>query len=201
MTFFICADGDVVDKKLMTDVIERDDHEKFKEIITEKIQIEENEDVGKDILRYIAAREVDENKYFTITNMINLLRSHLFKDEFKYSLQPQNRYIVDAINNNSLKDVKKLLCSGTDVNTLDKNGWNYLHHTVIQNRYEISKYLISQGILINWVNNNGCTPLDYAKLIKRAFNDSDIYDLLLEHKAIGNSEFNCEESDLLNTSS
>ena len=62
---------------------------------------------------------------------------------------------------------------------IERKGLQSLHHEVYNNNIENVKYLLSQGVDVNLVNEFGCTPLHYAC----SLGFIDIVDLLLTHNA------------------
>lgn len=68
---------------------------------------------------------------------------------------------IQYIKENNILSLKEYLTT-FNINTLDKNNNNLLHHSIYYHRYEITYYLISAGINLNIMNNFELTPLSLA---------------------------------------
>ncbi len=140
-----------------------------------------------------AAQISIENKDLqSLKTIIDQIRSHLFPHLPNNDMSTSGSSLLEAVDKGKLAVVKRLIEAGEDVNTIDQKGWNCLHHAVIMNDVEIIEYLLTQGVLINLPSRDGCTPLDFAILLVKAFNNYQIYDLLKNHGAIANAAGKCE---------
>ena len=74
----------------------------------------------------------------------------------------EKKTLVDAINNNDINAVQKLLKKGENPNSQDASGLTALMLATINNNYEIVNKLIEKGADINYIS-NGHTALYYAK--------------------------------------
>src|SRR5438093_4036452 len=70
--------------------------------------------------------------------------------------------LLTAIRNGDYAQVRKLLESGADVNTADKDGTTELMHSVIESDVRMMKLLIDKGANINMKNSQDSTALMYA---------------------------------------
>lgn len=59
-------------------------------------------------------------------------------------------------------DIDKLIESGTNINTQDKEKRTPLIHTIIDNKLEMTKILIQKGADVNLQDYIGYTALHYA---------------------------------------
>jgi hypothetical protein len=88
--------------------------------------------------------------------------------------------IIDAAENGDLEEVKHLLVSGTEPNTMHKDwGFTALHSAAGKGRHDIADLLIANGANVNALDFTGAGPLHEAA--KRGH--LDIADLLLNHGA------------------
>ena len=71
--------------------------------------------------------------------------------------------IFDAINNDSLEQLKKAIEEGDDVNKANSNGFTPLYVAAYRGHLEVVQHLLAQGgIDVNRANGNGATPLFIA---------------------------------------
>lgn len=82
--------------------------------------------------------------------------------------------VIDIFNQN--KDL--------DINYRRYNGWTYLHTSVSEGEYEITKYLLENGIEVNVKNHVGLFPIYFAV----SYGFVDILKLLLEYHADVNAK-------------
>jgi hypothetical protein len=71
-----------------------------------------------------------------------------------------------AVRDGDLKEVRKLLDKGADVNARDKYGWTPLHEAASYGHLDIVKLLVERGADVNARDKDGRTPLDLAKRMK-----------------------------------
>jgi hypothetical protein len=77
---------------------------------------------------------------------------------YRTSSRYQSLLAFDFMFEEGYSVVKKLIAAGFDVNTLNENGENLLHH-IDTDSLPMCKYLLEQGINVNVVNTRGKTPL------------------------------------------
>src|SRR5438034_3448472 len=70
--------------------------------------------------------------------------------------------LLTAIRNGDYAQVRKLIDSGSDVNTTDKDGTTALMHSVIESDVRMMKLLIDKGANVNMKNSQDSTALMYA---------------------------------------
>src|SRR5436309_6434134 len=70
--------------------------------------------------------------------------------------------LLTAIRNGDYAQVRKLIDSGADVNTTDKDGTTALMHSVIESDVRMMKLLIDKGADVNMKNSLDSTALMYA---------------------------------------
>jgi len=70
--------------------------------------------------------------------------------------------LLTAIRNGDYAQVRKLIDSGADVNTTDKDGTTALMHSVIESDVRMMKLLIDKGANVNMKNSQDSTALMYA---------------------------------------
>src|SRR5215813_10197454 len=70
--------------------------------------------------------------------------------------------LLTAIRNGDYAQVRKLIDSGADVNTTDKDGTTALMHSVIESDVRMMKLLIDKGANVNMKNSEDSTALMYA---------------------------------------
>ena len=70
--------------------------------------------------------------------------------------------LLTAIRNGDYAQVRKLIESGADVNTADKDGTTALMHSVIESDVRMMKLLIDKGANVNMKNSQDSTALMYA---------------------------------------
>src|SRR5215467_14349943 len=70
--------------------------------------------------------------------------------------------LLTAVRNGDHAQVRKLIESGTDVNSADKEGTTALMHSVIESDAKMMKLLIDKGANVNAANASGSTALLYA---------------------------------------
>ena len=95
--------------------------------------------------------------------------------------------ILKAAYKGYIKDIKKMLAAGADVNAKSDKGRTPLHCAAERGHKEIVELLIAAGADVNAKFDNGETPLDFAVL----FNKKEIADILRKqggkHKNINNA--------------
>lgn len=67
-----------------------------------------------------------------------------------------------AITNDFQDALEHLLKSGYELDIVDSDGKNYLHHAISKQKYACAKVLIDNGIEINAQDNDGCSALIQA---------------------------------------
>ena len=70
--------------------------------------------------------------------------------------------LLTAVRNGDHAQVRKLIESGTDVNSADKEGTTALMHSVVEADARMLKLLIDKGANVNASNTAGSTALMYA---------------------------------------
>jgi ankyrin repeat protein len=70
--------------------------------------------------------------------------------------------IFDAINNDSLEQLKKAIEEGDDVNKANSNGFTPLLIAAYRGHLDVVEYLVGKGADVNQANNNDVTPLFFA---------------------------------------
>ncbi|CCQ89896.1 hypothetical protein NITGR_190006 [Nitrospina gracilis 3/211] len=61
----------------------------------------------------------------------------------------------EAVAMGNLKEVKKLVREGADINAVTMNMFTPLHVAVMENQYEIAKFLLTHGANVNAIGENG----------------------------------------------
>ncbi|KAJ5076861.1 serine/threonine-protein kinase sty8-like [Anaeramoeba ignava] len=88
--------------------------------------------------------------------------------------------ITEAIWNDDLKEIQKLISSGEDINKRSEfSGQTPIHLALQENKKEIAIYLVENGANLNIIDNNGLTPLMIAVDIR----SRDMVELLLGYGA------------------
>ncbi len=119
--------------------------------------------------------------------------------------------LIDAVKNNNLTEVQKLIKNGVDVNEKDDYGETALHFAADVGSVDIAKLLLKSGANVNAKNQNGgLTPLMVASFAMRAQiltdkaarekmlnNEAKIVKLLLDHGALVNEKDNQGETALM----
>ena len=90
--------------------------------------------------------------------------------------------LINAVIDNNMQEVIRLLQSGMEVNKKDDNGWTALHFAAQNNCYEQAKVLIEYGAEIDSQDSIGNAPL-FKALFSYAGNDTGLIKLLLEKGA------------------
>ena len=70
-----------------------------------------------------------------------------------------------AVDYKNIKEVRRHLNEGADVNKPDKNGQTPLHHAAESGYTEVAQTLIERGAKVNSKDNEGRTPLHLASRI------------------------------------
>lgn len=120
--------------------------------------------------------------YTTLISCIKFNNINEFKDlltnaidnNFNINFNPSNEIqnsslLMFACKLNKLPFVKILLQYGANINATDHLLYNSLHYTIISGCYELSTYLILEGINIDQKNIHNETPIDML-LCFRNFN-------------------------------
>jgi ankyrin repeat protein len=90
------------------------------------------------------------------------------------------RALIEATQNSDLKQVRKLISKGADVNARDDDGQSSLHHACYLGNFEIVKSLVTNGANVNIeVPKFGLTPLHGATMN----GDIKTVKFLIEHNA------------------
>lgn len=74
-----------------------------------------------------------------------------------------NFKLLDAVKTRNIKDFKKLITQGSDVNTRDKAGWTPLHLAAENGDVEVIKLLRANGAKVDAMGKDDLTPLDIAR--------------------------------------
>ncbi|MHC4205530.1 MAG: ankyrin repeat domain-containing protein [Planctomycetota bacterium] len=69
------------------------------------------------------------------------------------------KLFFEAIKKGDIKQVKKLIAQGADLNEKDKKGWTPLHYAGWYGQGEVAKALIAKGANVNATDSSGKTPL------------------------------------------
>ncbi len=72
--------------------------------------------------------------------------------------------LISAVEQNDIKEVKKLLAEGADVNVIDKTSLTPLHHAIHKGNLKIAEKLIEKGADVNAHTEESETPLYMAVL-------------------------------------
>ncbi len=91
------------------------------------------------------------------------------KTAFYYAEEPELKALLDpkialfkAFSTSKYKEVKRVLESGVDVNSVDEDGNTVLHYAAYNDETEIAELLLSKGANVNAVNREKETPLHMA---------------------------------------
>ena len=79
-----------------------------------------------------------------------------------YAMQDINSFFIACANRGDIARIKTLLNAGANVNTRGLFGNTPLHRAIINNRHEVSQFLINNFADVNAQNNQGETPLHCA---------------------------------------
>ena len=71
-------------------------------------------------------------------------------------------FVVVALENGLIEDVKAAIQAGADINQKDEGGWTFLHDSALHGKEKEVKILLEVGADIHAKNKNGYTPLHYA---------------------------------------
>jgi len=74
--------------------------------------------------------------------------------------------IFKTVKGGDIKQVKRFIALGAEVNAKDKDGWTPLHAAALQGHTSTAKLLIAKGAYVNAKNINGWTPLYEAVLLE-----------------------------------
>ncbi|MDE0821200.1 MAG: ankyrin repeat domain-containing protein, partial [Opitutales bacterium] len=96
----------------------------------------------------------------------------------------------EAISNGNLKEIRKLVGLGADVNKRAEDGGTPLSAAAFHGRLEISRFLIKKGARIAHTNRDGNTPLHVAVFLCR----EEITKLFLDQGASVSKKNNREET-------
>lgn len=68
----------------------------------------------------------------------------------------------NAVNNNNLTEIERLLNAGADGEARDKTGMAFLHWAAIRGMPEATKLFVKHGVAVDPLDNGGWTPLHWA---------------------------------------
>jgi len=80
---------------------------------------------------------------------------------------PKTQGLFESALKGDVNEIQRIVKSGFDINTKDKDGNNALFYAVEANNSEVIKSLVKHGININEKNNNGNTPLMIAGTLNK----------------------------------
>jgi ankyrin repeat protein len=103
----------------------------------------------------------------------------------KYYERPD---IIEAVINNDINKVKRLINLGCDIDIQDRDGWTALHFAAHENNFAITKMLLDNGAAVDLKEIYGNTALFKAVFSSRG--NGDIIKLLLDHGADRNLKNN-----------
>ena len=92
---------------------------------------------------------------------------HVAKDGLhikQFDIKETTSELMYAVKNGSLKQCRKLLQKGADINATNSTGQTALLVAMMSNRISMAKFLIEQGANTNMSSASGLTPLHYAAL-------------------------------------
>ena len=90
------------------------------------------------------------------------LRGGSFLELINHKDELGRTFLHQAVKENNLQNVKKLIELGADVNQQNRVGFTFLHMAVIICNNELTRLLIELGADINKQNKDGDTSLHYA---------------------------------------
>ncbi len=115
---------------------------------------------------------IDEDNLMLCSVDFNLhLRRDYYQDFF------------DAVNSDNSIKVEKILDKRNLVNSTNNMGWTALIISAYNGFYDLARILIERGADVNKPNQNGTTPLMYAKDNAIKTGDCKIFNLLISYKA------------------
>ena len=107
-----------------------------------------------------------------------------------------NSKLLEEVQNNNIKGIKKALKEGADVNYVDESGnFALLLASNSDFNYEVAKFLIKKGANVNLANSNGETAL--MKSCEEQYNSSKVLKLLIKSGAHVNAVNKSGESALI----
>ncbi len=88
------------------------------------------------------------------------------KPPLDYNIEPYLEWILNC-QIGELSEIKKMLESGYDINTRDDDGFSGLHHSIEEEEYETSFYLIDNGIEITMTDLKMACNKENRDLVER----------------------------------
>lgn len=115
----------------------------------------------------------------------NISQSHQSTGGNNISLSKLNKSLAEAVVNNNIDEIKKVLALGAEINNTSGADYGYtpLAFACYRKNITIAKLLIDAGADVNKLGSNGETPLKMACDAYDAPPIDDIVELLLKHGA------------------
>ena len=104
--------------------------------------------------------------------------------------------IFSKVKNGELKQVKKYVLNGGDVNIKDKKGIPLLHYSAEAYIKDIAEFLIDNGADVNAVDNDGKTLLHIAVYLSTYYDKNELIRFLLSKNIDVNSKDNFGKTPL-----
>ncbi|MEH6943069.1 M48 family metallopeptidase [Bacillus sp. JJ722] len=127
--------------------------------------------------------------YYAFEKIDSVISEAILEDEWiddEYSDEYSDEYYVDgytelmnAASINALRDMKKEIENGADLDAVDNENWTALHYAIDNYAYEAVELLIQSGCNLNIQDSDGDTPLLFATM----YGYSDIVELLVNNGA------------------
>eukprot|EP01116_Phalansterium_solitarium_P008587 TRINITY_DN22521_c0_g1_i1.p1 TRINITY_DN22521_c0_g1~~TRINITY_DN22521_c0_g1_i1.p1 ORF type:complete len:731 (-),score=171.08 TRINITY_DN22521_c0_g1_i1:336-2528(-) len=100
--------------------------------------------------------------------------------------------LADAISEEDLDAVRRLVNSGVSCRVIDRNGWSPLHHAVSIGHVPIAAFLVECGADVNATTRTRSTPLHYAAV----FEHTCSVEFLLRHNVDVNAQDHLDSTPL-----